>query len=88
MSLAFLTADVIFVEGKLGYKFAFKSTGELAAMLKLAKLRKFIGSKGYALILSIIHWRIRDLVGETWKMFEEFLHSGGILDLRSQISKK
>jgi hypothetical protein len=60
-----LAADVAILESKIGYKVAFRSTGELISALKLYKLRKILGNKGYALLLSEIHWYMREEFGET-----------------------
>ena len=76
--LASFIAEIVFIEYKLGYKIAFKSTREVATLLKLAKLRKLIGDKGYALILSIIHWKVRNLIGESWEDFKKFLRNIGM----------
>lgn len=58
--------DLIFIEEKVGYKTAFTTTRKIAYTLKLYKLRRVIGNSGYGLLLSEIHWLIREEVTETW----------------------
>jgi len=75
VSLGLLLADVGIIEMKLGYKFAFKSTGEVANILKLYKLRKVFGNRGYALLLSEIHWYFRGLFNETSEYLKNLLRN-------------
>lgn len=69
-NLFIFAADFAFIEQKVGYNVAFKSTGELAKAVKLYKSQKVLGSKGYGLLLSEIHWKIR---GEIYKGWEDLL---------------
>ncbi len=67
-NLFLLLFDVAFVQGKVEYKVAFKSVWELIQILKLYKVQKVLGHKGYGLLLSEIHWSIRAEVGNIWKI--------------------
>jgi len=70
MNLFLFGADVAFVQQKVGYNAAFKSTGTLANAIGLSGSRAVLGDKGYGLLLSQIHWTIR---GELQKGWEDLL---------------
>ena len=74
-----LGTDVAFIQGKLGYNVAYKSTWEINQALKLSKTRVVLGNKGYGLLLSEIHWKIRYEVGERWEDLKQVLETENLI---------
>ena len=74
-------SDVAFTQQKIGYKMAFKSTNELIKAVRLYRTQKIIGPNGYALLLSYIHWMIRDEINQKWDDLIDVLREEGLLDL-------
>ena len=74
-----LGTDIAFIEGKLGYNLAYKSTWEINQALKLSNTRAVLGNKGYGLLLSEIHWKIRYEVGEKWDDLKQVLETENII---------
>jgi len=66
-----LSSDVIIINDGISYKVAFKSTGELNDALGLAKLQSLC-SDCYPVVLSGIHWAIRDYMNQFLCQFENF----------------
>jgi len=60
---------------------AFKSTNELIKAVKLYRTQRIIGTNGYALLLSYIHWMIRDEINQKWDDLIDVLREEGLLDL-------
>jgi len=52
--------EVCILESQISYKFAYKATGDIAYNFKLYKLVPYIGNEGYSILLSEIHWSIRE----------------------------
>lgn len=77
--VAILGAEIAVIEADMGYKIAFKSTGEIVSELKLYKLREFVGNKGYGLTLSAIHWKFREKFNESWDKLIELLKKEGLI---------
>lgn len=67
ISLGVFVADAAFIQQKVGYKVAFKTTGEIARAIHLQKIAKYIGYDCYGFILSKIHWNLREWLNETWE---------------------
>ena len=74
-----LGTDIAFIEGKLGYNLAYKSTWEINQALKLSNTRAVLGNKGYGLLLSEIHWKIRYEVGEKWEDLKQVLETENLI---------
>jgi hypothetical protein len=70
--LFLLSSDFIMINDSVGYKIAFKSTGELNDALKLDKLREVCGNDCYKVVLSGIHWAIRDYMDQLLCQFESW----------------
>jgi len=58
-NLFLMSSNFIIINDAVGYKLAFKSTGELNDALGLSTLRSVCGSDCYSVVLSGIHWTIR-----------------------------
>jgi hypothetical protein len=73
--LFFLSSDFVIMNDKLAYNVAFKSTGEMNNALGLSRLRSVCGDDCYSLVLSGIHWVIRDFMNQFACQFESWLAS-------------
>jgi hypothetical protein len=70
--LFLLSSDFIIINDSVGYKIAFRSTGELNDALKLDKLKEVCGDDCYRFVLSGIHWAIRDYMDQFLCQFESW----------------
>lgn len=70
-----LSSDFIIMNDAIGYKIAFKATGELNNDLSLATLRSVCGDDCYRVVLSGIHWTIRVYMDQFLCQFESWLSS-------------
>jgi hypothetical protein len=73
--LFMLSSDFIVMNDSAAYKIAFKATGELNDALGLATLRSVCGDDCYPIVLSGIHWVIRDYTNQFICQFESYLIS-------------
>jgi hypothetical protein len=71
--LFLLSSDFIIMNDSFAYNYAFKSTGELNDALGLARLRSVCGDECYSIVLSGIHWAIRDYMNQFLCQFEGWL---------------
>ena len=78
-NLFLLGADIAFIEGKMGYRAAFKSTWEISRTLKLYNAKSVLGNKGYGLLLSEIHWLIRAEIGKEWVDLKDALRRAELI---------
>ncbi|WP_148212121.1 hypothetical protein [Ferroglobus placidus] len=78
-NLFLLGADIAFIEGKIGYRAAFKSTWEISNTLKLYNAKGVLGNKGYGLLLSEIHWLIRAEIGKGWVDLKDALRRAELI---------
>lgn len=65
--------EVCIIESKMSYKIAYKTTGELANYFKLNQLSPYLGDEGYKVLLSEIHWSIREEIDDKTKVLSIFL---------------
>ena len=73
--LFMLSSDFVIMNDSIAYKIAFKSTGELNDALGLATLRFICGDACYSVVLSGIHWAIRDYMNQLLCQLESYLMS-------------
>lgn len=79
MNLFIFGADIAFTQQQMAYKGAFKATGILADTIGLKYSTKIIGYQGYGLVLSSIHWKIRNEVNENIDNLFELLRDEEII---------
>jgi hypothetical protein len=71
--IGIFSLEVCIIESKMSYKIAYKTTGELASNFKLYQLSPYIGDEGYKVLLSEIHWSIREQIDNQTKVLSNFL---------------
>lgn len=60
LAVAAFCVEVAFFQFGIGYKLAFRGTNVLATSSTFARLHRYTGSKTYGLVLSEIHWALRE----------------------------
>lgn len=60
LAVAAFCIEVAFFQFGIGYKLAFRGTNVLATSATFARLHRYTGSKMYGLVLSEIHWALRE----------------------------
>jgi len=68
-----LSSDLVILNDRIAYNYAFKSTGELNNALGLARLRSLCGDDCYSTALSGIHWIIRGYMTQFLCQFDGYL---------------
>ena len=68
-----LSSDLVILNDRIAYNYAFKSTGELNNALGLARLRSLCGDDCYSTVLSGIHWVIRGYTVQFLCQFDSLL---------------
>jgi hypothetical protein len=67
-----LSSNFIIINDAVSYKIAFKATSELNDALGLATVRSLCGDECYSVVLSGIHWTIRDYMDSFFCQFEDW----------------
>jgi hypothetical protein len=67
-----LSSNFIIINDAVSYKIAFETTGELNDALGLASVRSLCGNECYSVVLSAIHWTIRDYMNSFLCQFENW----------------
>lgn len=67
-----VSSDVIIINDYVSYKIAFSSVGELNDALGLGTLRTLCGDECYSVVLSGIHWAIRDYMNQFLCQFDDY----------------
>jgi len=67
-----LSSQMIIINDYAAYRVAFTSTGELNDALGLGTLRSLCGDECYSVVLSGIHWTVRDYMDQFLCQFDAF----------------